>query len=80
MIRGGKNEKLRPRDVAGALSAVMDFNEIGTIEIQDRYTVVTILNHDSSISDLLNPNERIQNIVNRYKSGELQKELQKEHQ
>lgn len=53
MIRGGKNEKLRPRDVAGALSAVMDFNEIGTIEIQDRYTLVTILNHDSSIIDQL---------------------------
>jgi superfamily II DNA/RNA helicase len=53
MIRGGKNEKLRPRDVAGALSAVMDFNDIGTIEIQDRYTLVTILNHGSSILDQL---------------------------
>ena len=29
------------------------------------------LNHDASISDLLNPNERIQNIVARYKRGEL---------
>ncbi len=49
MIRAGKNEKLRPRDIAGALSAVMDFSDIGTIEIQDQYTLVTILNHDSSI-------------------------------
>lgn len=34
--------------------------------------IIDTLNHDSSISDLLNPNERIQNIVSRYKRGELQ--------
>ena len=33
--------------------------------------IIDTLNHDSSISDLLNPNERIQNILDRYKSGEL---------
>jgi len=33
--------------------------------------IIDTLNHDSSISDLLNPNERIQNIVSRYKNGEL---------
>ena len=33
--------------------------------------IIDTLNHDSSISDLLNPNERIQNIVARYKRGEL---------
>lgn len=33
--------------------------------------IIDTLNHDSSISDLLNPNERIQNIVGRYKRGEL---------
>ncbi len=33
--------------------------------------IIDTLNHDSSISDLLNPNERIQNIVARYKAGEL---------
>ncbi len=33
--------------------------------------IIDTLNHDSSISDLLNPNERIQNIVARYKKGEL---------
>ena len=33
--------------------------------------IIDTLNHDSSISDLLNPNERIQNIVSRYKTGEL---------
>ena len=32
---------------------------------------IDTLNHDSSISDLLNPNERIQNIVAKYKKGEL---------
>ena len=33
--------------------------------------IIDTLNHDSSISDLLNPNERIQSIVSRYKKGEL---------
>ncbi|MBQ7360229.1 MAG: ribose-phosphate pyrophosphokinase [Lachnospiraceae bacterium] len=33
--------------------------------------IIDTLNHDSSISDLLNPNERIQNIVSKYKSGDL---------
>ncbi len=33
--------------------------------------IIDTLNHDSSISDLLNPSERIQSIVARYKSGEL---------
>ncbi len=34
--------------------------------------LIDTLNHDSSISDLLVPNERIQNIVTRYKNGELE--------
>lgn len=33
--------------------------------------IIDTLNHDSSISDLLNPVERIQNIVNKYKTGKL---------
>ncbi|MBO4679902.1 MAG: ribose-phosphate pyrophosphokinase [Lachnospiraceae bacterium] len=33
--------------------------------------IIDTLNHDTSISDLLIPNERIQRIVNRYKMGEL---------
>ena len=35
--------------------------------------IIDTLNHDSSISDLLIPNERIQNIVAKYKSGTLKK-------
>ena len=33
--------------------------------------LIDTLNHDASISDLLNPSERINKIVNRYKNGEL---------
>ena len=33
--------------------------------------IIDTLNHDSSISDLLNPNERIQSIVAKYRNGEL---------
>ena len=32
--------------------------------------IIDILNHDSSISDLLNPVEKIQSVVNRYKNNE----------
>lgn len=32
--------------------------------------IIDTLNHDASISDLLDPNERIQNVVARYKAGE----------
>ncbi len=33
--------------------------------------IIDTLNHDSSISDLLNPNERIQQVVAKYKTGDL---------
>ncbi len=33
--------------------------------------IIDTLNHDSSISDLLSPSERIQSVVARYKNGEL---------
>ncbi|MCM1124544.1 MAG: ribose-phosphate pyrophosphokinase, partial [Eubacterium sp.] len=33
--------------------------------------IIDTLNHDASISDLLNPVERIQSIVTRYHAGEL---------
>ena len=33
--------------------------------------LIDTLNHDASISDLLNPNERIQSAVSKYKNGEL---------
>ena len=33
--------------------------------------IIDTLNHDSSISDLLNPSERIQKVVAKYKKGKL---------
>ncbi len=33
--------------------------------------IIDTLNHDSSISDLLSPNQRIQSLVTRYKNGEV---------
>ena len=33
--------------------------------------LIDTLNHDTSISDLLNPNERIQRVVSKYKTGDL---------
>lgn len=33
--------------------------------------IIDTLNHDTSISDLLNPNDRIQKLVNKYKKGKM---------
>lgn len=33
--------------------------------------IIDTLNHDASISDLLNPNDRIQNLLERYRNGEI---------
>ena len=33
--------------------------------------IIDTLNHDESISDLLNPSERIQKLINRYRNGEV---------
>ncbi len=33
--------------------------------------IIDTLNHDSSISDLLDPNDRIQSVVSRYRAGEI---------
>ena len=54
LIRGGRNEKLRPKDIVGALTSRIAFEEIGTIEIQDQYSLVRIINHDASVIDELN--------------------------
>ena len=32
--------------------------------------LIDTLNHDGSIGSILNPSERIQNVLNRYKNGE----------
>lgn len=53
LIRAGRNEKLRPKDIAGALTSRLPFEQIGTIEIQDRYSLVRILNHDPSVLNQL---------------------------
>jgi len=34
--------------------------------------IIDTLNHDSSISDLINPNDKIQNLVSRYKVGQFE--------
>jgi ribose-phosphate pyrophosphokinase len=40
--------------------------------------LIDTLNHDASISDLLNPVERINNIIERYRSGELKASMEAE--
>lgn len=42
LIRAGKKEKLRPKDIIGSLCTIVDFKEIGKLEIQDTYSLVDI--------------------------------------
>ena len=53
LIRAGRNDKIRPKDIVGALTSRIPFEEIGTIEIQDSYSLIRILNHDSSVVEEL---------------------------
>lgn len=45
-IHAGRKDKIRPKDVIGALCTIMDFKDIGTLEIQDTFSSVILLNRD----------------------------------
>ncbi len=49
LIRAGRKDKIRPGDIIGALCTVLPFEEIGKLEIQDRYSTVVILKKDRNI-------------------------------
>lgn len=53
LMRAGKKDKLRKGDIIGALCTVIPFEEIGTVDLQDRYTVITVLNTDDHLSSKL---------------------------
>ena len=53
IIKAGRNDKLRPTDVIGALCTKIPYEQIGVLEIQDRYTTVTILNNDKNLINSL---------------------------
>ena len=48
-IHAGRKDKIRPKDVIGALCTIMDFNDIGTLEIQDTFSFVILLNKNISL-------------------------------
>lgn len=52
-IQAGRKDKLRPKDIIGALCTKLDFSKIGTLEIQDSYSTVVLLTTDQSIIDSL---------------------------
>ena len=49
LIRAGRNDKIRPKDIIGALCTIFPFDEIGTLEIQDHFSTVTILSKEDDI-------------------------------
>ena len=42
IIKAGRSDKLRPKDIIGALCTLYPFEDIGTLEIQDHYSTVII--------------------------------------
>ena len=55
LIRAGRRDKMRPKDIIGALCAVLPFAEIGTLEILEDTSTVTILNPDPELFSKLSP-------------------------
>ena len=53
LIRAGKKDKIRPKDIIGALCTVIPFEEIGVLEIQEKYSTVTVLNTDPFLAGRL---------------------------
>ena len=48
-IHAGRKDKIRPKDVIGALCTIMNFNDIGTLEIQDTFSSVILLKRDITL-------------------------------
>lgn len=48
-IHAGRKDKIRPKDVIGALCTIMDFNDIGTLEIQETFSSVILLKRDITL-------------------------------
>lgn len=45
-IQAGRKDKLRPKDIIGALCSYIPFEKIGVLEIQDNYSTITILENN----------------------------------
>ena len=53
LIRCGRKDKIRPKDIIGALCTVYPFEKIGTLDIQDNYSTVLIYEKDMTINELM---------------------------
>lgn len=53
LIRCGRKDKIRPKDIIGALCTVYPFEKIGTLDIQDNYSTVLIYEKDMAINELM---------------------------
>jgi superfamily II DNA/RNA helicase len=53
LLRAGKKQKMRPKDIIGALCTYVNFKDIGVLDIQDNYSTVTILKNDPSLLERL---------------------------
>ena len=54
ILKAGRMDKIRVKDVVGALCTVLPFESIGTVEIQDRYSSAVLFTDDPGIISKLN--------------------------
>ena len=52
LIRCGRKDKIRPKDIIGALCTIYPFEKIGTLDIQDNYSTVLIYEKDITLNAL----------------------------
>ncbi len=52
LIRCGRKDKIRPKDIIGALCTIYPFEKIGTLDIQDNYSTVLIYEKNASLNEL----------------------------
>lgn len=53
LIRCGRKDKIRPKDIIGALCTIYPFEKIGTLDIQDEYSTVMIYESNTNITELM---------------------------
>lgn len=51
IIRAGRKDKIRPGDIVGAFCSIVPYEQITAVEIQDDFSMVSILNADRHIAD-----------------------------
>jgi len=53
ILRAGKKDKIRVKDLIGALCTITDFGNVGTIDLQDSYTAFILFETNTQLEERL---------------------------